>query len=151
MKKKMIYISIIIVICLCLIISYFIYISYYKVSVTEYEISSDKINNDVNIVMIADVHDQHCKVKSEVIERIKELDPDIILCVGDIIDNQSKSDKSIIDFLKSLTDITNVYFSLGNHELEYLQSDELIENIQSIGVTVLDKEYVDLDINGNQI
>lgn len=151
MKKKMIYISIIIVICLCLIISYFIYISYYKVSTTEYEISSDKIDNNVNIVMIADVHDQHCKVKSEVVERIRELDPDIILCVGDIIDNQSESDESIINFLGALTDITNVYFSLGNHELEYKYSDKLIENIKNIGVAVLDKEYVDLDINGNQI
>lgn len=151
MKKKMIYISIIVVICLCLIISYFIYISYYKVSVSEYEISSDKINNDVNIVMIADVHDNHCKVKSKVIERIRELDPDIILCVGDIIDNQSKSDESIIDFLKSLTDITDVYFSLGNHELEYKYSDKLIEDIKSIGVIVLDKEYIDINVNENQI
>ena len=151
MKKKMIYISIIVVICLCLIISYFIYISYYKVSVTEYKISSDKINNDVNIVMIADVHDNHCKVKSKVVERIRELDPDIILCVGDIIDNQSESNKSTIDFLKSLSDITDVYFSLGNHELEYLQSDELIEDIKNIGVTLLDKEYIDVNVNGNQI
>ena len=151
MKKKMIYISIIVVICLCLIISYFIYISYYKVSVTEYKISSDKINNDVNIVMIADVHDNHCKVKSKVVERIRELDPDIILCVGDIIDNQSESDESIIDFLRALTDIADVYFSLGNHELEYLQSDELIEDIENIGVTLLDKEYIDINVNGNQI
>ena len=151
MKKKMIYISIIVVICLCLIISYFIYISYYKVSVSEYEISSDKINSDVNIVMIADVHDDHCKVKSEIVERIRELDPDIILCVGDIIDNQSESDESIIDFLRALTDIADVYFSFGNHELEYLQSDELIEDIENIGVTVLDKEYMDINVNGNQI
>ena len=149
--KKIIKILVVICICLCLIISYFIYISYYKVSLSEYEIFSDEINNDVNIVMIADVHDQHCKVKSEVVERIRELDPDIILCVGDIIDNQSESDEIIIDFLKSLTDITYVYFSLGNHELEYKYSDKLIEDIKNIGVTVLDKEYIDINVNGNQI
>lgn len=154
MKKNMktsMKIFIVVLICLCLIISYFIYISYYKVSVTEYVISSDKINNDVSIIMIADVHDNHCKVKSEVIKRIRELNPDIILCAGDIIDNQSQSDESTIDFLRSLTDISDVYFSLGNHELEYFQSNQLIDDIRSIGVTVLDKEYIDINVNGNQI
>lgn len=152
MKKKMIYISITVVLCLCLIISYFIYISYYKVSVTDYEISSAKINSgDVNIVMIADAHDQHCRVKDEIIDRIDQLNPDIILCVGDIIDNKSESDKSTIEFLSSLLKICDVYMSLGNHELEYLESWQLIEDIKNTGVKVLNKEYQDIEVNGNTI
>lgn len=134
-----------------LITSYFIYISYYKVEITDYEISSAKINNDVNIVMIADVHDQHCKVKDEIVDRIKQLEPDIILCVGDIIDNESESDKSIIEFLNSLSEISDVYVSLGNHELEYLDSKQLIEDIKNTGAKVLDKEYQDIEVNGNTI
>lgn len=151
MKKSIIYILTIIVIFLSLIISYFIYISYFKVEVTDYEISSAKINNNVNIVMIADVHDQHCKVKNEIIDRIQQLKPDIILCVGDIIDNNSLDDKSTIEFLESLTEIADVYFSLGNHELEYPESKQLIENINNIGIKVLDKEYQDIEVNGNMI
>ena len=129
MKKKIMYILIIIFVCISLIICYFIYISYYKVEVIDYEISSAKINNDVNIVMIADVHDQHCKVKDQVIDRIEQLESDIILCAGDIIDNESESDKSTIEFLDSLTEIADVYFSLGNHELEYHDSKHLIKDI----------------------
>lgn len=149
--KKMIKIFLITVLCLCLVISYFIYVSYYKVEVTDYEISSAKINNDANIVMIADVHDQHCKVKNQIIDRIKRLEPDIILCAGDIIDNESKSDKGTIEFLNSLSEISDVYMSLGNHELEYHDSKQLIEDIKNTGAKVLDKEYQDIEVNGNKI
>lgn len=151
MKKKIMYILIIIFVCISLIICYFIYISYYKVEVIDYEISSAKINNDVNIVMIADVHDQHCKVKDQVIDRIEQLESDIILCAGDIIDNESESDKSTIEFLDSLTEIADVYFSLGNHELEYHDSKHLIKDIENTGAKVLDKEYQDIEVNGNTI
>ena len=151
MKKMVIKIFIIFAVCSSLIIGYCIYFSYYKVNVTDYEISSTKINNDVEIVMIADMHDYHCKVKNQIANKIEQLNPDIILCVGDIIDNNSSDDKSTIEFLESLTEIADVYFSLGNHELEYSDSKQLIENIKNIGVKVLDKEYQDIEVNGNTI
>lgn len=151
MKKIIVKIIILFIICLCLVTGYFIYISYYKVEVTDYEISSAKINNDVNIVMIADVHDQRCKVKDEIVDRIKQLEPDIILCVGDIIDNESESDRSIIEFLSSLSEISDVYMSLGNHELEYPDSKQLVEDIKNTGAKVLDKGYQDIEVNGNTI
>ena len=151
MKKIIVKIIILFIICLCLVTGYFIYISYYKVEVTDYEISSSKINNDVNIVMIADVHDQHCKVKDEIIDRIEQLKPDIILCAGDIIDNESESDRSIIEFLSSLSEISDVYMSLGNHELEYSDTEQLIEDIKNTGAKVLDKGYQDIEVNGNTI
>lgn len=151
MKKRIMYILLIFLIILFLIISYFIYISYYNIDITEYKISSSKINNNVNIVMIADVHDQNCRVKDEIVDRIEQLKPDIILCVGDIIDNESESDKSIIEFLNSLSEISDVYMSLGNHELEYPDSKQLIEDIKNTGAKVLDKEYQDIVVNGNTI
>ena len=151
MKKKIMYLLITIFVCISLISCYFIYISYYKVEVTDYEISSAKINNDVNIVMIADVHDQHCKVKDKIVNRIEQLEPDIILCAGDIIDNESESDRSTIEFLSSLLKISDVYMSLGNHELEYPDSKHLIKDIENIGAKVLDKEYQDIEVNGNTI
>lgn len=150
MKKK-VSITILSSICLCLVISYFIYISYYRVEVTDYEISSVKINSDVNIVMIADVHDRHCKVKDQIIDRIEQLEPDIILCAGDIIDNESEFDKGTIEFLSSLLEICDVYMSLGNHELEYTDTKQLIEDIKNTGAKVLDKEYQDIEVNGNTI
>ncbi len=91
---------------------YFLYISYYHIDVTNYIIEDHKIKNEINIVMIVDVHDIHCKVKDKVIEKIKELNLDLILCVGDMIDKNSKNDEEIIDFSNHLTKISNVVVHL---------------------------------------
>jgi len=101
--------------------------------------------------MIADVHDYHCHIKDKVINKINGLKPDIILCAGDIIDNQTSDDKDIIQFLKSLTQITDVYMSIGNHEKENIKGDQFIQDVKDLGIKVLNKEFVDLNINGNQI
>ena len=99
------------VLSLCLIIFYFTYISYYSIDVTNYEIINTKIDQEVKIAMIADVHDYHCRIKDKIIKQIKELHPDVILCVGDIIDNQTTNDTSILNFLKSLSKITDTAFT----------------------------------------
>lgn len=146
MKKLMITL-----VCLCLFITYFTCISYYSLDVTSYEIQSQKIKDDIHIVMIGDVHDYHCHIKDKVINKINELKPDIILCVGDIIDNQTSEDQDIIQFLDSLTSISDVYMSIGNHEKENVNGDKFIQEVKNLGIRVLDKEYVDLNINSSQI
>ncbi len=61
----------VIVLCLCLLLCYFIGISYLTIDVSEHKLKSDKIDYDVHIVMIADVHDDHCLIKDQIIERIQ--------------------------------------------------------------------------------
>lgn len=139
------------VLSLCLIIFYFTYISYYSIDVTNYEIISTKIDQEVKIAMIADVHDYHCRIKDKIIKQIKELHPDVILCVGDIIDNQTTDDTSILNFLKSLSKITDTYMSIGNHEIENDHGDEFIKQVKALKVNVLDKDYVDIIVHKNKI
>lgn len=151
MKRKMI----IIISILCLLAFAFIYelyVSYYTLDVTSYHIESEKINEDVHIVMIGDVHDGHCQIKQKVIEQIEELKPDLILCVGDIIDDGSQNDKDTLAFLKSLTEISDVYMSLGNHEIAYYQEhSQDFKHLSEIGVTLLEEEYVDITIHNQKI
>lgn len=135
---------ILILLIISMTLSYFTYISYYSLDVTYYEVSDSKIKEDIDIVMISDVHDYHCKVKDKVIDKIKELDPDMILCVGDIVDNTSENEDSTLQFLKSLTEIASVYMSIGNHELEYTNSNQLISEIEKLDIKVLDKDYIDI-------
>lgn len=142
----------VIVLCLCLLLCYFIGISYLTIDVSEYKLESDKIEHDVHIVMIADVHDDHCLIKDQIIERIQELKPDMILCVGDLIDDHSSNNEDMIDFLGQLCDISDVYMSLGNHEYDYYDGHiEDLKRIENIGVHLLDNQYEDISINGNQI
>ena len=151
MKRKMI----IIISILCLLAFAFIYelyVSYYTLDVTSYHIESEKINEDVHIVMIGDVHDGHCQIKQKVIEQIEELKPDLILCVGDIIDDGSQNDEDTLAFLKSLTEISDVYMSLGNHEIAYYQEhSQDFKHLREIGVTLLEEEYVDITIHNQKI
>lgn len=150
MKKLKIILCIIVV--LSLIISYFFYISYYHIDVTSYTIDSSKINDEVHIVMISDVHDHHCRVKNEIINKIKVLKPDVILCVGDIIDDQSKSDKETLSFLKKLTDITTVYMSLGNHEMDFYKGhEEDLNKIKRLNVHLLEEQYEDITVNNQRL
>lgn len=131
---------------------YCVYVSYYHIDVTQYEMKSHKIIDDVNIVMIGDVHDEHCLVKEEVVNHINELNPDIILCVGDMIDDQSINDEKTLSFLSELVQISDVYMSLGNHEISFYKGHmEDLKRIEDIGVYLLEEDYQDIEINGNMI
>lgn len=152
--NKNVPIKCVVMLCMCIVLGsgYLVYESYYTIDVTQYTMKSDKIHSPVNIVMIADVHDNHTKIKKQVINKIKKLKPDLIMCVGDIIDNESKSDQSTLDFLHSLVGIAPVYMSYGNHELEYYSHHAFqIENIKSTGVHFLDESYEDITVKGNSI
>lgn len=137
-------------IILCILISYFIFVSYYSIDITYYTIESQKINDEINIAMIADVHD--CKNKDKIVSNLNALKPDLILCVGDIIDSNSEDDKSTISFLSQLTHISDVYMSIGNQEETYYKTHrEDFKNLEDIGVKVLEEEYIDLVIHNNEI
>ncbi len=141
-----------VIVVLMAVLLYFLYISYYHIDVTNYVIQDEKIRNEVSIVMIADVHDIHCKVKDKVIDKIKELKPDLILCVGDMIDKNSKNDEEVLKFVDQLIKISDVYMSLGNQEIDfYKEREQDLKKIADIGVHLLEEEYRDLEVHGNRI
>lgn len=100
------------------------------------------------IVFLSDIHD--CTVDITIIAKEK---PDLIAISGDII-NSDCTDLSIATtLLERLTLIAPTYVSLGNHELEY--EERTGENIAAIfektGAIVLDKKYVDVEINNKSV
>lgn len=138
--------------CLIVIVLYLFYSSYYHVEVNTYTVDSEKINHNINIAIISDVHDMHCKIKDKVINQLEELHPDLILCVGDIIDSDSENDKDMIDFLTQLNEISEVYMSIGNHETMYYQThNQDIKQLETIGIHLLEEDYKDIYINNEQI
>lgn len=136
---------------LILILFTSIYISYFKIQTTSYTIQSDKINSEINIVMISDLHDKHCLIQDQVIKQINKLQPDIILCVGDMIDKNSTDKTNTINFLTKLNNIADVYMSIGNHEEIYPNSKQFYSLLKENGICLLDKVYEDLIINDNYI
>ncbi len=125
--------------------------------VREYVIDSGKIDLPVTLVMLSDLHGcEFGEGNSILIGQIKEIDPDIILLCGDMINHHHKTGEDILvtaALVKELTNIAPVYYSLGNHELERigLHERDAVSRITDEGAILLEREYVDLDIRGNRI
>lgn len=111
-----------------------------RVKITFYDIN----NSPCKIVLLTDIHD--CNVDTTIIAKEK---PDLIAISGDII-NSDCTDLSIATtLLERLKLIAPTYVSLGNHELEYEErtGENIAKNFEKTGAIVLDKKYVDVEIN----
>lgn len=148
-KKKKILISIIL--CLGIILSgcyYEVYISYNKLQIKTYTLISE--STQLKAVVISDLHDNYI---SNLYNQIKVESPDVILVVGDMLNDTSISSTKLVKLMKQLVKISPVYYSMGNHEIEYInnKTSDLISELKSTGVVILDKSYVDVKINKSKI
>ncbi|MDO4413691.1 MAG: metallophosphoesterase [Erysipelotrichaceae bacterium] len=127
-----------------------VYRSSNHLTVNEYAIDSEKIETPVKMVIISDLHDHDFKGKLE--EMIREQNPDLILMDGDMINGDTEHPEQIYRLIADLKDTAPVYFAVGNHEKEYMKNhSSFIDEVSKAGCIVLDKEYTDLNINGNHI
>ena len=150
-------------------------LSYRNPVVTEVTIKSSKVSDSVRYVYIADLHENvFGDNNQQFYDLVYKLDPDFILIGGDIINWTSVNDDYAVEVISKLARLTDVYFTIGNHEIEYMhvrgqinftglnrndssftliRSDEnaFITRIEKAGATVLQKNWVDLEVNGNQL
>lgn len=113
--------SILISVCL-IVICIISYIENRKLVITRYQIhdvSLPKAFQGFHIVQLSDLHNAAFgKQNEELIGKIKDLQPDIILITGDMIIGKPGKDVTFAaDTMNALTGIAPVYFSMGNHEL----------------------------------
>ena len=121
--------------------------------VREYTIESDKISSPVTLVMLSDLHG--CEHPT-LVDRIAEIKPDLILMCGDMINHQHETGEDILvaaALTGELAKIAPVYYSYGNHELERIGKHDrkAMSSILEVGAILLEREYEDLEINGNSI
>lgn len=144
-------------ICIILLFLYTIstlYASKNFIEVTTYEYPSDKITEEINIIVISDAHahsfgDNNVKL----IHKVMKEQPDAILLNGDIINFYEKSTDYLSQLVSSLNDIAPVYFTIGNHEMAYMTKNaESIERVvEEAGGIYLDQEYNDFVIREQTI
>lgn len=152
--KKILKIIVIIVLVIIIVITTEIIISYKCLTITNYQIRSDKIKENTRIVLLSDLHNNEFGKKNErLIRKITKQDPDLILLDGDIINEESKDIKIAIDLVKELNKIAPVYYALGNHELGYRkkQTADLLVKLERSGAKIVEKSYEDVNIHGNKI
>lgn len=116
--------------------------------ISSYSFASDKICECIRILAISDIHNNFSQ---EWIDAIKEVAPDYVFILGDLVTGKLlKGNESEVLWrsynpyaYKSLCELKNVapvYFALGNHEVYMTLRD--ISDIVSMGITVLDDDYI---------
>lgn len=86
---------------------------------TFYSVSSLKVNNKIRIIQLSDLHDcSYGKDNSEIVDRVKDLEPDLIIYTGDIVDSTTTSTERVVGLCKKLAEIAPSYYIYGNNEVE---------------------------------
>lgn len=131
-----------------------IYISYNWLRTVSYVIETDKVQDDVIICLLADLHDHRFGDRnSDLVEAVRETNPDLILAAGDFINEGSETAAAATELIPRLLEIAPVYYSLGNQEKGYIREgrSDLLRELQEAGAIVLEDTYTTLEINGNKI
>lgn len=142
-------------IAICAVYLGFGWYAAHHVSVTEYEIATAK---DVGALRIVEIADCHIGITldgedfAREMEKVSALEPDVVVIVGDFVDDDSKKD-DMLAACRALGDLETkhgVYFVFGNHDDGYYSyrdftSGDLRAALAQNGVRVLEDESVLVD------
>lgn len=146
-KKKRIIIYAVIVVIL------FIFCQWQNnmLTVSKYTYSSPKIAEELDgfrIVQISDLHNKD--FGGRLIDKITELNPDIIVITGDIVDSNHTNIETALEFAEKSAETSPSYYITGNHEywLEISKREKLMNGLESAGVKILSDESTEIEHNG---
>lgn len=125
----------------------------YDVTVTNYCLKTD-LNHSIRIVQLTDLHESEFATDNEeLIQTVKEQNPDIIVMTGDMQNKDDKNTSIVCNLIKNLTAITDVYYSYGNHEKAWERNFDrsFADVVTEAGAVVVDNGYTDIEINGNSL
>lgn len=119
--------------------------------VSRYNISSEKLDTSLKIVLIADQHNRQFGTNdSRLVEKIREQSPDIIAVDGDMVTTNEPNDDVMKSLLPQLAEIAPTYYCLGNHELLLKDKIDFKSDITAAGAVLLDNESVVFEKDGQQ-
>ncbi len=150
--------KLIIIVLFLIIIMIFCYWQNNSIIVTNINYVNSKIPNSFNgykILHISDLHNKEFgKNQKKLISLTKELNPDIIVVTGDLIDSRRTTidDMHIaLSYMKSATDIASVYYVSGNHEERSNLYNDLKIALEECGVINMGDTHKDIELNGDSI
>lgn len=152
-KKKKFYITIPAFLILWIVLIIWGYYQNHHIVITKYNYQNDKIDEALDgytIVQVSDLHNQSFGFNEKnLIVKIKNEDPDIIVVTGDTIDSAHTSYNRSLNFLKEISELAPVYFITGNHEkwLEKKKPEKInafYKDIEEAGINIIDNEVVEI-------
>lgn len=105
------------------------------------------------IAQVSDLHNAEMgKNNEDLLEILKESEPDIIAFTGDIIDSRRTDTEIAVDFVRQAVKIAPCYYVTGNHEHRVTEDFELLEaELEALGVTVLRNRTTEIERDGEAI
>ncbi len=140
-----------IVIVISALVSLYAFYEGFKVpQIRELTIESSKLERDMRIVHLSDLHLNRAVPLSRVnkiIEKVNSLDADVIMLTGDIIDDDATKMEEQLAALQRLTAPYGVYVSLGNHEY-YSGLSSVSYRFRKMGFPLLVNRGVEINNSG---
>ena len=122
----------------------------FTIRTTEQTILSDKINGEVQIVLISDLHGASFgKDNSRLIKKISDANPNLIFVLGDMYSCGHTEDiEKTVKLIENLTEITDTFLITGDHDTDdsYKQELKKLKNLHYLSF-----ESQDITVNGTDI
>ena len=127
-----------------------------SIKTTEYELKTDKLSYPVTATVLSDLHfSVFGKDNCRLVDAVRKTKPDIILLAGDFFDyhNGKTNTQRVLATMKGLCSVAPVYMVPGNHDMRFdVQTGGDYKSLaQSVGVTVFDGGYADIEIKGQKV
>ena len=140
-KKKFV-----IILLLILLITVFLIFQNNNLVISEYDYENNNIPSSFNgfkVVHISDLHNKlFGKDQRRILKKVENIDPDIIVITGDLIDRKKYNLDKAMKFINGAIKIAPIYYVSGNHEARSGKYSILQEQLLKAGVAVLDNEMI---------
>lgn len=127
--------------------------SAHALTTTHYTLSSTTISS-LRIVQLTDLHNSEFgEDNARLVSTVRDQSPDLILLTGDLLNSDEQRTDIATNLIAKLCEIAPVYFSNGNHEIEYEEryGVDIDELYREAGAVVLEKEYQDITVKNQKI
>lgn len=118
------------------------------IKITSITYPSKKVPEDFDgyrVVQISDLHNKSFgKRQNKLLEKIKEVRPDIIVVTGDLIDSNHANLQVAMDFVFGAVKLAPVYYVTGNHEAWFGNYQKLQEKLVDVGVIILNNKKIEI-------
>lgn len=130
-------------------IASFWYFENFTLAISHTVINSNKILNEVNVVLISDLHGAIFGPENKLlINRIIEQKPDVVFIAGDMYTSgDARGKETAIRFMSSLAKKVPVYFVSGEHD----RDSDYCKQLSEANVNVMNYKRQSLNIDGDNI
>ncbi|MEH6939067.1 metallophosphoesterase [Bacillus sp. JJ664] len=108
--------------------------------------------NNFKMIQLSDLHGKEFgKEQNNLVRKIKNEKPDMIVFTGDLIDSKHYVEKYSLKLMEEIVKIAPVYYVTGNHEYWSGKYEQLERKLENLGVNVLNNESIVVERGGEAI